>query len=316
MSDLHKSLPPEFDDVHNSDDADGITHAVFNTLRATNAKLQRFALLGDDLALAIWDRQIDEAETAYAQPGHHTLSYYLGGGYRTEREDLPGFYGAPGRLCTLPDDHESNWVVRDNLRFLHIYFLPQHFTRRAVLELDREPRAIALADRTYFEHARIAQLCDGLVASSWQGPDMQLHANELTHEVLSQLLHAQGVRRTDIKLRGGLAPATRRRLAEFIDASLDRVITLGDLADIACLSEYHLSRMFRISFGMPPLTWIAARRIDFARTLLKAGSMPLQQIADACGYADISHFSHRFRKNVGVSPSQYRQIIKNNTLFV
>jgi len=243
-----KPLLPEFD----VPTPDGITHAVFNTLRATNAKLERFALLGDNLALAIWHRQTKEAETGYSQPGHHTLSYYLGGGYRTEREDLPGFYGAPGRLCTLPDDHESNWVVRDNLRFLHIYFLPQHFTRRAVLELDREPRGIALADRTYFEHGRIAQLCDVLVTSSWQGPDMQLRTNELTHEVLSQLLHSQAIRYADGKPRGGLAPAIRRRLVEFIDASLDKTISLGDLADIACLSEYHLSRMFRISFGMPP----------------------------------------------------------------
>jgi AraC family transcriptional regulator len=313
MSYPPKSLLPDFDDAHTPG---GITHAVFNTLRATNAKLERFALLGDDLALAIWHRQTDEAETAYSQPGHHTLSYYLGGGYRTEREDLPGFYGAPGRLCTLPDDHESNWVVRDNLHFLHIYFLPQHFTRRAVLELDREPRTITLADRTYFEHARIAQLCDAMVASAWQGPDMQLHTNELTHEVLSQLLHSQAVRNTDIKPRGGLAPVTRRRLAEFIDASLDQTISLGDLANIACLSEYHLSRMFRASFGMSPVAWIGARRVDHARSLLKAGNLPLQQIADACGYADISHFSHRFRKSVGVSPSQYRQIIKNNILFV
>ena len=45
-------------------------------------------------------------------------------------------YGAPERLCTLPDWHESNWTVRGPLRFLHLYFLPEHFTRRAVVELD------------------------------------------------------------------------------------------------------------------------------------------------------------------------------------
>lgn len=301
--------------AENLSEADGIAHAVFQTLRATNAKLERCASLGDGLALAIWHRETDEAETAYSHPGHHTLSYYLGGGYRTEREDLPGFYGAPGRLCTLPADHESNWVVRDNLRFLHIYFLPEHFTRRAVLELDREPRELTLADRTYFEHGRIAQLCDTLTGNSWQGPDMRLHTNELAHEVLNSLLHSQALGDSELRLRGGLAPAVRRRLIEYIDATLDQPITLGQLADIACLSEYHLARMFRISFGMPPHAWIAALRIDRARNLLKSGALPLQQVADACGYADISHLSHRFRKNVGVSPSQYRQIVKNKTIF-
>ena len=286
-----------------------ISHAVFNTLRGTNAELERFAWLGDDLAVAIWHRQTDEEETAYIRPGHHTLSYYLGGGYRTERNELPGMYGSPGRLCTLPDDHESRWVVRDRLRFLHVYFLPEHFTRRAVQELDREPRELTLADRTYFEHGQIARLCAALEQAPWDGPDALLRTNETVHETLSHLLRSQSAPRREVSMKGGVAPSVRRRLADYIESHLDRNITLGMLAETAGLSEYHLARMFRISFGMPPHAWIAARRLDRARQLLKATSLPLQQVADACGYADLSHFSHRFRAAVGVSPRQYRQVI-------
>ncbi|GAB3554189.1 AraC family transcriptional regulator [Noviherbaspirillum agri] len=289
---------------------DSISHAVFNTLRATNAELERFAWLGDDLAIAIWRRETDEEETSYIRPGHHTLSYYLGGGYRTQRNEAPGLFGSPGRLCTLPDEHESRWVVRDQLRFLHVYFLPQHFTRRAVIELDREPRELTLADRTYFEHAHIANLCDVLERTSWQGPDAQLRTNETVHALLSHLLQSQAAVRRNLKLKGGLAPAVRRRLAEYIDAHLEQGITLGMLADIASLSEYHLARMFRVSFGMPPHAWIAARRLDRARHLLKASNLPLQQVADACGYADLSHFSHRFRAGTGAAPSRYRLVVK------
>ncbi len=286
-----------------------IRHAVFNTLRGTNAVLERFAWLGDELAVAIWRRETHEEETTYIRPGHHTLSYYLGGGYRTERNELPGLYGSPGRLCTLPDQHESRWMVRDQLRFLHVYFLPAHFTRRAVIELDREPRELTLADRTYFEHAQIAHLCTTLERMPWQGADAQLRVNETVHEALSALLLSQTAVLHDVRLKGGLAPAVRRRLADYIEANLEQALTLGMLADIACLSEYHLARMFRISFGMPPHAWIAARRFDRARQLLKNATLPLQQVADACGYADLSHFSHRFRVGAGVSPSRYRQVI-------
>ncbi len=286
-----------------------ITHAVFNTLRGTNAELERFAWLGDELAVAVWRRETTEEETSYIQPGHHTLSYYLGGGYRTERNNLPGLYGSPGRLCTLPDQHESRWLVRDQLRFLHLYFLPEHLTRRAVIELDREPREVTLADRTYFEHVRIAQLCTALEQMPWQDADALLRVNETTHEVLSHLLRSQMAPQHNAKMKGGLAPAVRRRLMDYIDAHLDRMLTLGMLAEIACLSEYHLARMFRISFGMPPYAWIATRRLDRARHLLKTTAMPLQQVADACGYADLSHFSHRFRAATGVSPSHYRQVL-------
>jgi AraC family transcriptional regulator len=34
----------------------------------------------------------------------------------------------------------------------------------------------------------------------------------------------------------------------------------------------------------------------------------LQQVAEACGYADLSHFSHRFGKALGVPPGRYRQL--------
>jgi AraC family transcriptional regulator len=79
------------------------------------------------------------------------------------------------------------------------------------------------------------------------------------------------------------------------------------LAQLACLSEFHLARMFRVSFGMPPSAWIAQRRVDLACTLLKTTALPLQQIADLCGYADLSHLSHRFRAALGTSPRCYRQ---------
>jgi AraC family transcriptional regulator len=290
--------------------ADGeISQAVFKTMSETDAVLERFAWLGDDLAVAIWHRETEVAETSYDKPGHHTLSYYLGGGYGTERTELPGLYGAPKRLCTLPDWHKSNWTVRGRMQFLHLYFLPEHFTRRAVVELDREPREVTLADRTYFEHERIAQLCAGLADMSWDGADAKLLGNEFAHEALSHLLLSQSMPQHQQRVRGGLSPVVRRRLADYIEANLARIISLGMLSQLACMSEYHLARMFRVSFGMPPSAWIAARRVEHARILLKTTDQPLQQIADACGYADLSHFSHRFRDSVGAPPSRYRSII-------
>ncbi|NHZ61306.1 helix-turn-helix domain-containing protein [Massilia genomosp. 1] len=286
-----------------------ISHAVFNTMSGTNATLERFAWLGDGMATAIWQRETEEELTSYVQPGHHTLSCYLGGGYRIERADVPGRFGAPQQLCSMPDWHESQWVVRGHVRMLHVYFMPEHFTRRAVVELDREPRELTLADRTYFENPRIVQLCESLLAQSWQAPDDLLRANEISHEALSELLRSQAIVRRDLRLRGGLAPLVRRRLADYIEQHLAQSITLGELAQLACLSEFHLARMFRVSFGMPPSSWVAQRRIERARALLKAGKLPLQQVAAACGYADLSHFSHRFSKAVGAPPGRYRQAL-------
>jgi AraC family transcriptional regulator len=56
----------------------------------------------------------------------------------------------------------------------------------------------------------------------------------------------------------------RRGLADYIEANLAQTITVAMLAQVACLSEYHLTRMFRVSFGMPPSVWVAGRRIERA----------------------------------------------------
>lgn len=220
--------------------------SVCRTLSEANATLERFAWLGDQLAIAEWTRVTEESETVYVKPGHHTLSCYLDGGYRTERQKVPR-YGAPSLLCALPGDHESRWWVRGEMHFVHLYFLPEHFTQRAIRELDREPRELTLADRTYFEDARVAALCRSLALERWDDADGRLRANETAHDMLSLLLRGQTVTRTDTPFRGGLAPAVRRRVRDYIDTYLTQPLTLGELAGVAALSEYHFSRMFRTS---------------------------------------------------------------------
>lgn len=283
--------------------------SVCRTLADANATLERFAWLGDHLAIAEWTRITDESETVYAQPGHHTLSCYLDGGYRTERERVPR-YGAPSLLCALPGDHESRWWVRGEMHFVHLYFLPEHFTQRAIRELDREPRELKLADRTYFEEARVASLLRSVALERWDDADGRLRVNETAHDVLSLLLREQSATRTDTPFRGGLAPAVRRRVRDYIDAHLSQPLTLGELAEVAALSEYHFSRMFRLSFGRALHAWVAEQRLARARLLLRTTSLPLAQIAADCGYANAAHFSHRFRDAHGAAPNAYRRAIQ------
>ncbi|KVE15109.1 helix-turn-helix domain-containing protein [Burkholderia vietnamiensis] len=283
--------------------------SVCRTLADANATLERFTWLGDHLAIAEWTRITDESETVYEQPGHHTLSCYLDGGYRTERERVPR-YGAPSLLCTLPGDHESRWWVRGEMHFIHLYFLPEHFTQRAIRELDREPRELKLADRTYFEDARVAAQFRSLALERWDDADGRLRVNEAAHDVLSLLLRGQGAARADAPLRGGLAPAVRRRVRDYIDSYLSQPLTLGELANVAALSEYHFSRMFRLSFGRAPHAWVAEQRLARTRLLLRTTALPLAQVAAECGYANAAHFSHRFRDAHGTTPNAYRRAMR------
>ena len=128
---------------------------------------------------------------------------------------------------------------------------------------------------------------------------------ELIAEVLSQKrFHGEQVK----PIRGGLSMSVKRRLAEFIEENLDQMVRLRELAEIAGLSEFHLQRSFKQTCGVSPSLYIAHRRVERARQMVRAGE-PLAQIADACGFSSQSHFTRSFKAGTGVTPAAYRKAI-------
>ena len=279
--------------------------SVFGTLaRGSRASLERVANLGDGVTAAIWRNEHDEAR--YTQPGHHTLSVYLQGGYTTHRQDLPHLFGAPGRVCMLPAEHQSAWVIEQPMRFVHLYFAPDALAGHAVRLLDAEPRLFTLHDRTFIEDVHLAQACTRIAQLDWSDLDDRMRANALANDTLSYLVQTQGRTRA-LPVRGGLAPHVCRRIAARIDAELHLPLSLGELAAEANLSEFHFARMFRASFGVAPHEWVMQQRLTRAQDLLRNTPLPLATIAERCGFASASHFSRRFALQLGASPSRYRQ---------
>jgi AraC family transcriptional regulator len=107
--------------------------------------------------------------------------------------------------------------------------------------------------------------------------------------------------------RGGLAPWQVDRVIAHIDAHLAASIQAKDLAALIDMSKGQFFRAFKVSVGMPPLQYVARRRIERARELMRATTEPLCQIAIACGLYDQSHFCRVFRRIVGQSPRVWRR---------
>ncbi|WEK10825.1 MAG: AraC family transcriptional regulator [Candidatus Pseudomonas colombiensis] len=282
------------------------TLQVFQALnRSPNARLEHSAELGDGLSAALWSNHHDAQE--YEAPSHHTLSCYIAGGTETFRRDQPGTKGAPDKLCILPAEHQSAWVINGRIRLAHLYFSPEQFALGCVGLLDREPREMQLRESTFLDDPQQAQRFRQLIQLNWDEPAERVLTSSLAHEMLSHaLLHQVGLRQ-GLRLKGGLAAHQRRQLVEFIDNQLAEPISLGQLAGLCALSEYHFARMFRASFGLPPHQYVLARRLAQARHLLRHTRLPLGEIALACGFASASHFTHRFRQAVGGTPGDYRQ---------
>ncbi|MFC4048504.1 helix-turn-helix domain-containing protein [Actinomadura syzygii] len=104
--------------------------------------------------------------------------------------------------------------------------------------------------------------------------------------------------------------SVERSIARVIHAmreNLGEPITIDDMARIAMFSKFHFSRIFRDSTGTSPGRFLSALRLEEAKRLLTETKLSVADISNRVGYSSVGTFSSRFKINVGVAPSVYRE---------
>ncbi len=97
------------------------------------------------------------------------------------------------------------------------------------------------------------------------------------------------------------------RVIQTMHTHLQELLTLEDLASVACLSPFHFNRIFRHLIGIPPGEFLSALRFQAARRLLLTTSLSVTDICFDVGYTSIGSFTSRFTRLVGLSPRLLRQ---------
>lgn len=123
------------------------------------------------------------------------------------------------------------------------------------------------------------------------------------HRMLSQLLLvAQG---TPNSSHGSLD--FTEDVISFIHAHYAEPLTVADLAEFACLSPFHFSRIFKSRTGYGPYEYVTKTRIDRARYLLRNSTKSVGEIASAVGFASESNFVNTFRRMTQQTPGRFRR---------
>ncbi len=131
-------------------------------------------------------------------------------------------------------------------------------------------------------------------------PKECLRADTLASELVVHLLQNHGeVPATSAVTHPGQVRMARVR--DYLDAHYAEDLSVADLARAAGLSRVHVSRAFARQFGVPPHAYLNTLRLRHARQALLAGQS-LADVAAACGFADQSHFTRRFKGSLGVTP--------------
>jgi AraC family transcriptional regulator len=94
---------------------------------------------------------------------------------------------------------------------------------------------------------------------------------------------------------------------EYLHANFRRPVTIGEVARAVGVNPVRLARTFRRRYGMSLGTYTRGLRIDWAGLQLRSSEKPLSAIAMQAGFADQSHFTRAFRRQVGVTPHRYRE---------
>ncbi|MBR2264981.1 MAG: helix-turn-helix transcriptional regulator [Firmicutes bacterium] len=100
---------------------------------------------------------------------------------------------------------------------------------------------------------------------------------------------------------------TIQRCCDLIELSLEREISLRDLAQLAGYSEYYLSEKFKKETGLSVNRYIQQARIDRAKVLLESTNKSIREIAEQLTFSSVNYFIRVFRETTGQTPTQYRR---------
>lgn len=131
--------------------------------------------------------------------------------------------------------------------------------------------------------------------------------NRVCEQVLTDRVRSPTDRqRLPLRARLGVQNAKVLSIIELMEANLAEPLSLIEVADHVGLSRRQIERLFRTEMGRSPARYYLEIRLDRARHLLVQSSMPVVEVAVACGFVSASHFSKCYRELYARSPQQER----------
>lgn len=97
----------------------------------------------------------------------------------------------------------------------------------------------------------------------------------------------------------------------FIDEHFQKSIDLEGISQEAHFSKYHFIRLFKRSYGKTPHQYLNSVRLEKARELLAQSKQSITAVCVEVGFDSLGSFSYLFNREVGMSPSAYRKMLRD-----
>ena len=97
------------------------------------------------------------------------------------------------------------------------------------------------------------------------------------------------------------------RCQEWIAEHYQDASPVAAMTRLSGLAERSFTRRFKAATGLSPLAYVHTLRLEEAKLLLERSDRPVEAIAEDVGYEDAAFFGRLFRRQVGLTPAQYRR---------
>ncbi|NDL64746.1 AraC family transcriptional regulator [Acerihabitans arboris] len=249
----------------------------------------------------------------HAYDAHWHDSYLIGvteAGIQQFHSGKIKYRSTPGKVFALEpgDVHDGDAIDRAGFTYRMLYIPPGLFHQALPAIFDQAP------DR--FEMSFPATLIDDRqLATVTLAAFDALHFQELkiVRDYRIQQLILSLTRRFPWRKKPGpeghKTPAVHR-VRDYLHDMMSEDIGLTELAAVAGMDRFRLSREFAATFGLPPHAYLVQLRLARSRRLLSLGVSPAD-VAALTGFADQSHLGRWFRRAYQMTPAAYRQICTN-----
>ena len=99
-------------------------------------------------------------------------------------------------------------------------------------------------------------------------------------------------------------------IRDYIDRHYSGSISLTDMSEMVHLNANYFSDIFHRETGKSFNEYLPSVRMEAAKTLLRQTGYKQGEVAAMAGYRDVKHFTRVFKKYVGISPSEYRKLMR------
>lgn len=99
-----------------------------------------------------------------------------------------------------------------------------------------------------------------------------------------------------------------RRILNYVDRNVKRGLSLDQVAEYANMSSCYFSKLFKKLTGCNYIAYVTEEKIECAKRMLGETDLPVVNIAYELAYSETNYFSKAFKKHVGVSPTEYREL--------